>query len=137
MNENIILFDPNTLNSHEEISRLKAVFLAFKIMYQGTFTRPILVDKTTKVILDGHHRCWVSRKLGFKAVPCYEVDYLMNDKISLDSRREDVSVSKGLVLRMGLSDNVFKRKTTRHTFEVSACNFKLSYLRNYKNESIN
>ena len=49
--------------------------LAEEIRGAGTFYPPVLVDETSRVILDGHHRWHASSLLGLALLPCYAVDY--------------------------------------------------------------
>ncbi len=137
--KNIIYINPHTLKAHEVFSKPRAFLLLLKILFENKFKTPILLDKDTRVILDGHHRWWVARKLGFNTVPCLVFDYKNDQAISVCSRREDITIDKTSVLKMGLSDSVFPYKTTKHTYDFSleAHDFvpqKLTFLRNtYEN----
>ena len=50
----------------------------------GGYTKPLLVDKQTGTILDGHHRYSIAKVLQLKQVPALCVDYLNDDSIALD-----------------------------------------------------
>lgn len=65
----------NELKEHEEIigDILKA--LAAEIKKDGVLKKPILVDKTSMVILDGHHRYKALRLLGCEKVSVFLLDY--------------------------------------------------------------
>jgi len=114
----IVLINPYQLKPHEKISISRAIYILFKIILVGNFTVPLLVDSKTKTIIDGHHRCWVAKKLKFKSVPCYCVDYLSDQSIRVHPRRANISVDKMEVINMALGDNLFPRKTTRHEYKI-------------------
>lgn len=84
--------------------------------WQG-YTKPLIVDKVTGAILDGHHRFAIAAKLDLKRIPVICVDYLADERITVDiwpgSDRE--TLSKQEVLEMSLSGDLFPAKTSRHT----------------------
>ena len=88
-----------------------------KLLDKG-FYKPIIVDRESLVILDGHHKWTAAKELGLGRVPVVMTDYL--DDVSLevcvwpDCGRE--SITKEEVLTMGFSDEVFPPKTSRHLF---------------------
>lgn len=99
------------LRCHEQIDprRLREVL---EEVQRGQLV-PILVDRATGVILDGHHRFQAYRHLGFAKIPCYLIDYQAH-WIEVRSRRPEVTVTKAEVLRRALSGELFPPKTTRH-----------------------
>lgn len=109
--------DPKKLNTHEEVSTLKCIFLSIKLLIQRVFTKPILVDQHSHTILDGHHRATVATWLGFKKIPVILVDYLNHHGIQVYSRRNTIAIDKEKVIEMAKSKNNFPRKTTRHVIE--------------------
>lgn len=115
---NIVLINPAELKPHEQIRLTRALWIFAKIIISGGFTKPLLIDSRTKTILDGHHRCWIAKKLGFKRIPCYCIDYLDEQEIRVHPRRSDIPVSKSEVINMALSGKVFPHKTTRHEYNV-------------------
>ena len=119
----ITFIDIAELKPHEEIKEKKfSGFLKFasKLQRERLKTKPIWIDAKTKVILDGHHRYTVFKELGCKIVPCIEVDYLNDKSISVLPRRQDIPVSKELVIERGLSGKPFPPKTTKHVFSEEA-----------------
>ena len=80
------------------------------------YVLPLVVDKKTGVILDGHHRHQVALRLGLECLPCVQVDYLGDDPIELDvwpNCGRD-SVTKEEVIKAGLNGELFTPKTSRH-----------------------
>jgi len=84
----------------------------------SAYTKPLLVDRETGTILDGHHRYHVGLRIGLSRLPVIKVDYLSDDGIELDiwPASKLKSLTKQEVIEMALSDSVFPPKTSRHRF---------------------
>ncbi len=117
MNE-IILVDTRELIAHEKVRIRHALYLVLAMLISGRFNAPLLIDSKTKVVLDGHHRCYAAHRLGLKRIPCYPVDYLTDDSIRVYSWQTGLPVEKKEVIKMALSPGVFPHKTTRHEYNV-------------------
>ncbi len=128
--DNILLINPYELKPHERVNPTRILSLFVQIIISGKFTQPLLIDKETKTILDGHHRCWIAKKLGLKKVPCYCLNYLEEKSIQVSSRRLNISINKNRILDMAHSGNLFPNKTTKHEYKSIFVNFKLSQLMN-------
>lgn len=111
---NISLINPLSLRPHEEISHFKVLLLLFEIIFQGKFTKPILIDEQTFTILDGHHRYTVARILKFRFIPALSINYLNDSRVVVYSRRKNIPVDKCLVLNKATSKSLFPIKTTKH-----------------------
>jgi hypothetical protein len=112
------LIEPGALNAHEDVDMDRVRALAEEIRAAGSFYPPVLVDQTTRVILDGHHRWHASALLGLKVLPCYAVDYAHDPAIRVISRRTEIAVTKDDVIAMGLSGRTYPYKTTRHVYDL-------------------
>jgi hypothetical protein len=112
----IALIDPKTLKPHEKVNYLRLFWLLIKISIDGVFTKPILIDLESKTILDGHHRHLVAQMLGLKRVPCWCIQYLQTNAISVEPRRTDISVSKEEIVERASLGNLYPHKTTRHIY---------------------
>lgn len=116
-NENDVRLVPlEWLKPHERIKeRNRDKLLDMTKRWQG-YTKPLIVDKVTGAILDGHHRFAIAAKLDLKRIPAICVDYLADERITVDvwpgSDRE--TLSKQEVLDMSLSGDLFPAKTSRH-----------------------
>jgi ParB-like chromosome segregation protein Spo0J len=106
------------LNPHEQIieENLKKVLTSLKV--EKRLKEPVVVDKETKVILDGHHRVKAFEILGLRDIPCRLVDY-SSDGITIAPNRNG-NVSKEEVIEKGLSDELFPPKTSKHVFEFDS-----------------
>lgn len=119
----VTFIDISELKPHEEIKEKKfSGFLRFanRLRRDRLRTKPIWVDATTKVILDGHHRYSVFRSLGCTLVPCIAIDYLGDDRITVLPRRSGIPVTKQSVIKRGLSGKPYPPKTTKHVFPEEA-----------------
>jgi len=110
------LVPTGALLPHEALDRARGREVLESMRLRRRFYPPVLVDDETLVILDGHHRWWAGQRLGCVLTPCYRVDYLADDRISVHPRRPDIPVSKENVLEKGASHVVFPAKTTRHVY---------------------
>jgi ParB-like chromosome segregation protein Spo0J len=112
------LIAPALLRPHEEIDAERLDRLVEEIRSAGTFYPPVLVDRRSHVILDGHHRWRASARLGFVVLPCYTVDYFDDATIRVMSRRPEIEVTKQSVIEMALSGHTYPQKTTRHMYDL-------------------
>ncbi len=105
------------LKAHEEIKEKNRDKLLEMTQRWGGYTKPLIVDRATGAILDGHHRHSVAIMLGLKRVPALCVDYLTDEGIEVDvwpSCGLD-GLTKADVIAMALSSDVYPPKTSRHT----------------------
>ena len=104
------------LRPHEQIL-LKKVDQLEKMTHRwNAYTKPLLIDRATGTILDGHHRYNVAQRLELLCVPCVLIDYLEDSLIELDvwpNCGRD-KVTKNEVIQAALSGNLFTPKTSRH-----------------------
>lgn len=116
MPDQILFIDPRFLKPHEKINYFRFFWLLVKILHEGVFIKPILVDSESKTILDGHHRCLVAQILGLKRVPCWCIQYLYDDAILVESRRAGIVVNKKEIVKRAKLGNLYPYKTTRHVY---------------------
>ena len=102
------------LKEHEQISESSFNELLEQVR-KSRKVRPILVEKHAFVILDGHHRFNVMKRLGFTKIPAVLVDY---QGIEVMSWREDVVVTKEEVIRRAKEGKLFPPKTSRHIYQA-------------------
>jgi len=112
------LIAPALLRPHEDVDAERLERLIAEINNAGTFYPPVLVDRRSHVILDGHHRWSAATRLGLAALPCYVVDYFDDPTIRVISRRPGIAVTKHSVIDMALSGRTYPRKTTRHAYDL-------------------
>ena len=104
------------LRPHEQILPKKVDQLEKMTHRWNAYTKPLLIDRATGTILDGHHRYNVAQRLELLCVPCVLIDYLEDSLIELDvwphCGRD--KVTKNEVIQAALSGNLFTPKTSRH-----------------------
>lgn len=69
---------------HEMTIRSEIEWLMNDLNIRKELIWPILVDKNTNLILDGHHRVFALRELGYEKIPAHILDY-DEDMIKLDT----------------------------------------------------
>ena len=118
--EHIENLEIRELNPHEKVieENLKKVLTSIKV--EKRLKEPIIVDKETKVILDGHHRVKAFKILGLREIPCRLVDYSA-DEITVEPHQNG-DVSKKEVIEKGLCDELFPPKTSKHRINQKLSN---------------
>ena len=106
------------LRPHEHIEEERLNQVIEEVRTLGVV--PIIIDRSTGVILDGHHRCAALKALGYALVPVRAVDY-RDESILLETWRVGETVTKEQVVRCALCGELFPAKTTRHTIRCEAC----------------
>lgn len=101
------------LIEHEEIDPYHLKELMAEILRDGYLRKSLAVDYKTMVILDGHHRYNILKRIGCRRVPVSIFDY-DSDKIIVKPSERGIPVSKEIVRRAGLSGNKLPSKSSRH-----------------------
>ncbi|MEM3555884.1 MAG: ParB N-terminal domain-containing protein [Candidatus Micrarchaeia archaeon] len=114
-NEVRILFI-SELKAHELPDKRRVKELEEDMRRRGILLKPIIVDRKTKIIIDGHCRCDALRRVGCRKVAVRFVDYL-SEKIAVEGWNGE-KVNKKDVLEAGMSGVLMKPKTTRHIVRV-------------------
>ena len=111
----------DALRPHEEIISHKLKKMIKKLSSSGVIHKPLLVDQASLTILDGHHRYNAAIELGLKWIPAILVDYLDDSAVQVDVWPDcgQEEITKEDVVIMGLSENLFPPKTSRHVLSVT------------------
>ena len=129
----VVFVDIGSLRGHEEVISDNLTKRKKKLLSKG-FYKPIIVDRESMVILDGHHKWTAAKSLGLARVPVIMVDYLVDEGVLVDVWPDcgKESITKAEVLEMGVSGDVFPPKTSRHTlpFKIPSIRIPLSELKN-------
>ncbi len=112
----IALIDLKDLREHEEVEPVYLEKLKNQILKDGAIKRPIIVDKNSNIILDGHFRFNSLKQLGFSKIPAYLVDY-NSSEILVKSWNGDV-ITKEDVIAAGLTGRKFPPKTSKHMIDL-------------------
>ena len=111
--EEIVLFEIEELKEHEEIRPDYLEALKDEILSDGILKMPICIDKSTCIILDGHHRLHALKRLGCKKIPCVLVDY-QSSEIKVTPWREGETITKEKIIDTALSGGRMPSKTSKH-----------------------
>jgi hypothetical protein len=124
-----VLLELKKLKPHEHVQKSRVKELVEILKSEGRFTEPIVVEKNTFVILDGHHRVQALLKLGYTKVPAILIDY-NSDGVKVYLRRNNLmtQIIKEFVLKTALAGEMMPIKTTRHEVKRPKIDFLLSAL---------
>ena len=106
------LVDSNLIFPHEKVIDKKTSLL---IDYLKTFNNSIIISSIlccskSMVIIDGHHRFFALKKLGFKKIPVTKLNYSSSD-IKTDHMEK---FSKKDIINSGLRKEFMEPKSTNH-----------------------
>lgn len=111
-----ITFVPTEKLKHiEGYSKKRVSWLVKKIQTEQLWTKPLCVDKTHFLVMDGQHRMESAKILGLKYVPCLLLDYA---DVEIWSLRDNYLVDHATVISRSLSDDIYPYKTVKHRFPV-------------------
>jgi hypothetical protein len=115
--EKICLIDLEELREHEEIRPEYLEELKNEILSDGLLKMPIAVDKSTYIILDGHHRLHALRRIGCKRIPVVLVDY-QSPEIEVIPWREGERITKEIIMETALAGKRMQPKTSKHMIMI-------------------
>jgi len=111
------LVELNKLKPHEEIDPINLDLVTSKIMDDGFWFIPIIVDKGTGIIMDGHHRYNFALQSGFSVIPCYQLSY-SSEKVKVFDWRSGAPFPNERIIEKVNAGLIFPPKTTRHVFDM-------------------
>jgi hypothetical protein len=102
---------------HEEHDERRALRLAGHIGRVGVWTAPLVIERDSLVVMDGHHRLRAAQALGLSVLPAVLLSY-EDAGVLLQAWRKGEVWSPAAVLSRGRSGLLLlPRKTTRHLFQ--------------------
>ncbi len=109
----LALLPISTLRPHEMVIEDRVRRLVEDLLRTWVLRRPILVDDSTYIVLDGHHRLEALRRIGARMIAAVLVDY-DGDYVEVDSWRLGIHVDKDMVRMAGLTGKLLPPRTSRH-----------------------
>ncbi|WP_445681870.1 ParB N-terminal domain-containing protein [Radicibacter daui] len=109
--EGVVFLDPWRLRRHEEHDAGHARALRERMLAEGRWTVPLIVERDELIVMDGHHRLSAAREAGFSLVPCLLAGY---DTVGVVSRRPEIAVSPRDIRERARCGRLYPPKTTRH-----------------------
>lgn len=113
MNKRIKLIPINLLKPHEKTSAARLKFVLTDIKTRKIIINPVVADRATYTLLDGHHRLAALKKIKAKKIPVYLVDY-QKIKVILRRKKFISPQIKHEVLARSFFGKLFPVKTTKH-----------------------
>jgi len=111
--KDVVFIQIEELKEHEEIRPDYLEELKNEILSDGILKMPIAVDKSTYIILDGHHRLHALKKIGCKKIPVILVDY-QSPEIKVIPWREEENITKEMIIHTARTGKRMPPKTSRH-----------------------
>jgi|GEM_PF-1433000 len=112
----VILLSPHLLRPTEEFDPARLEALTSEILESGCWPFPILVERSSLIVMDGHHRREFALRHALQRIPCLMLDYR---DVTLESRRPGLYVTPDNVIARGLAGKPFPSKSTRHTLRFA------------------
>ena len=113
----IFLMNINELKEHEEVESKHLEKLKKRIKRDKILKKPILVDKDTKIIIDGHTKFNSLKQLGYSKIPTFLIDY-NSPEILVRTWRNNEKITKKDILLAGLNGKKFPPKTSKHMIRI-------------------
>ena len=108
---NFHLINPKNLNPIEGHNKERVDWLSEKILSEGYWSKPLAIAKEHNLVMDGHHRLQSALKLRLMRVPCFIFSY---KEINIYSLRDEIEVSREIILKNFLDSKIFPYKTVKH-----------------------
>ena len=119
----VSLFPTSLLIPHEEFIQTHLEEVKSGVIVDGLWTRPIIVDYFTGIILDGHHRHQLTIQEELKFVPAVLVNY-SSPEIVIHNGDKEGTIDYRVVLNSVDRGLLLPKKFTRHVFSGRLENVK-------------
>jgi L-serine kinase (ADP) len=126
--ERIEYASPAELLHIEGFDEARVLELRAKIEREARWTKPLYVERTHGLVLDGQHRLQVARRMGLARVPVQRFDYR---DVAVWTLRKDHPVDVDTVIRRATAGDLYPYKTVKHKFPrvIDDCDLPLAELR--------
>ncbi|MBA3396614.1 MAG: NTP transferase domain-containing protein [Deltaproteobacteria bacterium] len=126
--ERIELVLPQGLKHIEGFDEARVLALRAKIEREGVWTKPLYIEATHGLVLDGQHRLQVALRMGLARVPVQRFAY---DDVAVWTLRKEEPVDVATVIRRANAGDLYPYKTVKHKFPnvIDDCAILLEDLR--------
>lgn len=132
MRRGVVLIPIVELRAHEKVCPQRLAVIKGLIKRSGRINNPVIVDRKTLIILDGHHRVESLRQLNCRLVPAMMVDYF-SDQVRVVSRRVEFKAEdlKTKVIETVLAGKLMPDRSTKHLIKnrILGVKIKLNQLK--------
>lgn len=91
----------------------QATVLAKMMRDKGVWHTPVMLERRSLTVMDGHHRLAAARLLELKFVPCLLLDY---NQVEVNTARAGYLVTPQEIVRRAQMEDLYPPKTIRHLF---------------------
>lgn len=113
----IFLINLKDLKEHENIDLKHLEKLKNRIKKEMILKKPIVVDKNTRIIIDGHHRFNSLKQLGYSKIPVHLIDY-NSPEILVKAWKNSRKITKEDVLAAGLNVKKLPSKSSKNMVKI-------------------
>ncbi|MBN3790972.1 ParB N-terminal domain-containing protein [Burkholderia sp. Ac-20353] len=112
---------------NEEHDETRLLEVLDSIARSGRWTAPIVLERASFAVMDGHHRLAAARRLSLPRVPCVLLDYA---QVGVETRRPDFRVDGEQIVARSRARVLYPPKTTRHIFPraLPVCSIDITIL---------
>ncbi|MBN3817428.1 ParB N-terminal domain-containing protein [Paraburkholderia sp. Se-20369] len=112
---------------NEEHDETRLLEVLDSIARSGRWTAPIVLERASLAVMDGHHRLAAARRLSLPRVPCVLLDYA---QVGVETRRADYRVNGEQIVARSRARQLYPPKTTRHIFPqaLPVCSIDIAIL---------
>ncbi len=130
MSIDIQLMTIDILLPHEYVDLDHVIHLKKLIVKDGHWNQPIVIDRKSNIVMDGHHRLEAAKKVGLRKIPCAIFDYF-NDNVSVIKMGTEDAFDVSLIKLAAESGQKLPIKSTMHVLgeNVAAVQIPLDELR--------
>jgi L-serine kinase (ADP) len=125
----IELVPVSTLKHIEGFSQKRVLRLEQKILREGRWIKPVVIDASHHLVMDGQHRMEVALKLGLKFVPAVKYEYCDVKIWSLRPKTHEFDWQA--VVQRSVRGDIYPYKTVKHAFPnpLPKCEFNIEELK--------
>ncbi|PCE33083.1 ParB N-terminal domain-containing protein [Burkholderia ubonensis] len=109
---------------NEEHDHAHAAELARAMQYSGLWRVPIILERDSFAVMDGHHRLAAAHALGLSRIPALRLEYR---QVEVVASRDGFVVTPEEIVARARGGRLYPQKTTRHLFPspIPNCNISL------------